>query len=214
MHKKACNNSTGPSPLMDGGPYPTPSAAVAALTTQDQSWLSRLAARRLRRLRTHAGLARYLAGKEPAELVDEAIQRLQSGSRRTKPKHLASHQAFLNHIQSVINSIANNYTRHAEPHVEHLPVGMDKNNDFIYVEPPAAQNVRRDVTEREWLYWLFAVLEHSVSLELQAELARLREAGRPGMPADQLVQQCSERLLNELRNHVQSGGTPGFQMAN
>ena len=132
MQIAACNN-TGPSPLQDGRPYQTLSEAVAALTPQHHLWLARLASRRLRRLRTHPGLARYLAGKEPDELVDDAIQRLQTGSRRTKPKHLASLQAFLNHLQNVINSLANNYTRHAEPHIEHAPLG-EVEEEGPYVE--------------------------------------------------------------------------------
>jgi hypothetical protein len=213
MQVPACNNSTGPSPIADRSPYLTVSAAVSALTNEDQLWLSRLAARRLGRLRSHPGLARYLAGKEPADLVDEAIERLQSGSRRTKPGHLASHQAFLNHLQGVINSIANNYTRHAEPHVEHLPLAGGE-DDGVHVEPPAAQDVRRDVAEREWLHWLLSTLEHSLSLELRDEISRLREAGHPGVPADVLVRQCSERLLTELQSHIRRVGVLGPEMAN
>jgi hypothetical protein len=204
-------NSTGPNPLA-GSPYPNVSAAVAALTNNDRLWLSRLAALRLNRLRSHSGLARYLAGKEPADLVDDAIERLQTGSRRTKPGHLASHLAFLNHVQSVVNSIANNYTRHAEPHVEHFPLTGGEESG-VHVEPPAAQDVRRDVIEREWLHWLFNTVEQSLSADLRNELIGLRGASRLGVTADVLVKQCSERLLSELQSQVRRTGLPGFEMA-
>ena len=199
------NNNTGPSPLAEAVAYTTVSEAVAALTPHDQLWLARLAGRRLRRLRTHAGLARYLAGLEPAELVDEAIARLQAGSRQTKPRHLASHQAFLNHVQSVINSVANNYTRHAEPHLDHVPLG-EPQEDSGYVEPPSGDDVRRSVAEREWLQWLFEVIARSASLELQDELARLRKACDLGAPATHLVQGCSARLLGEVQQQVRIAG--------
>lgn len=212
MQTTACKNSTGPTPLKDGVQYTTVSEAMAALTPQNLLWLARLAARRLRKLRSHPGLARYLAGKEPAELVDEAIQRLQLGSRKTKPKHLASHQTFLNHLQSVINSVANNYTRHAEPHVEHSPLGLEETAG-PYVDPAAGQDVRREVIDREWLYWIFQVLERSVSIELQSELARLRKT-EPGLRADQIIGQCSERLLEELQHQLRAGIVETPELAN
>lgn len=213
MQIPACNNSTGPSSL-PGSPYQTVDAAITALTTQDHRWLSRLAARRLRRLRTHAGLARYLAGLEPADLVDEAFERLQTGSRRTKPRHLISHQAFLNHLQGVINSIANNYTRHVEPHVMHVSLGGTENDDAFQAEPMATQDVRREAEERDWFHEALQTLEHSVSADAKAELARLRAAASGDMSAATLVQHCSESLLTELQTGIRQGRIPGPEIAN
>jgi len=204
MQINACKNSTGADPI-EHVSYLNVSEAVAALTPENLTWLERLAARRLRKLRTHPGLARYLAGKEPADLVDEALERLQAGSRRTKPKHIASHQTFLNHVQSVVNSLANNYTRHAEPHVNHAPLGPEEpGND--YVEPSTGEDVRRNVYEREWLQLLLSTLEPTASPEILAELVLLQESGHCGMSADQIVHQCSETLLSKLQRQVKTGG--------
>lgn len=212
MQTPACNNN-GPSSLASC-PYQTVSAAIAALSTQDHHWLSRFTARRLRRLRRHAGLARYLAGTEPSDLIDEAFQRLQTGSRRTKPKHLTSHQAFLNHLQGVINSIANNYTRHAEPHVMHVSLEQVEDGDGFQVQALAPQDVRREAEEREWFHEVLHALDQSVSPEAKAELARLRAATGVDVPATTLVNQCSETLLNQLQTGIREGRIPGPEMAN
>lgn len=212
MQNNACK-TIGPSSL-ENSPYQTVSAAIAALSTQDHRWLSRLTARRLRRLRQHAGLARYLAGMEPSDLIDEALQRLQTGSRRTKPKHLKTHQAFLNHLQGVINSLANNYTRHAEPHVIHVSLEQVEDDGGFQIETLPPQDVRREAVEREWFREALQTLGQSAAPESRAEVARLRAAAGVDAPATTLVNQCSETLLNHLQTEIRQGRIPGPEIVN
>jgi len=82
MLNNACTQTT--EPQLEHS-FANVSQAIGALTSKDYSWLRRLAARRLTRLRAHEGLARYLAGMQPDDLINETIDLLQRGARRVKP---------------------------------------------------------------------------------------------------------------------------------
>lgn len=95
--------------------------------------------------------------------------------------------------------LASNYTRHAEPHVPHTEIcDLDANGN----SPFAPDDVRANVVRREWLDWLFSVLRHSASFELKQDLALLSQKLHAGMPADELIEQCSDRVLAEMRQQI------------
>lgn len=192
------------------GAYASVRAALSALTTQDHQELARLADRRLNRLRHHSGFARYLAGVQAEDLIGEAFARIESGTRRTKLKQLQSHRAFVDFVRNVVSSLASNYVRHAEPQIEHAPVGLvDEPGPFV--EPLGPDNVVRNVTDRESVHWLFRLLEPSLSDELKHELVALRELSERGEPAEHVVQRCSEALLAELQAQAHQHDWPTAQ---
>jgi hypothetical protein len=182
--------------------YQHSDAAISALTSRDLNRLWGSARRRMEKLRGHEGTARAFARQGPEDLVAEAIRRIKSGSRRTKPRHLANKEAFLNFIQGVMSSIANNFVRHAEPYVPHLPVG-DAEFGLPFVDPLAAETVERDVRERELLRHLIPELRDRVAgkRKLVTEVTALERAlnSERTKSASDLVYESSPQLLNHLR---------------
>lgn len=91
-------------------PCKTATEAVATLTQSQLDRLLAIAARRLERLNQSSSVQRLLAQSEPADFVHDAIMLVLAGDlpsgqgRHTRSRHLASHQAFFNFLQGIIQS--------------------------------------------------------------------------------------------------------------
>lgn len=91
-------------------PYQSATEAVAALTQPQLDNLLAIAKRRLERLARSPAVQRLLAQSDPADFVQDALMLVLAGElkpgqgRRTRPRHLASHQSFFNFLQGVIQS--------------------------------------------------------------------------------------------------------------
>ena len=213
MNKNSCKK-IGPRRNNLSVGYSTTEEAVKALTTVDLERLVRAGSRCLKRLSNHPGLAKYSAGMTGADLCHTGIELLLCGRRRTKRKHLQTHEAFIWHLIGVIRSLASNLTRHAEPHVEHLTIqASSEDSNATGTDPESGQDIIREICDREWLDWMFNVLREAATPELRLELKRLGDLSRGGHDAAHIVANCSDHILSMLESEVVNNGFAGVEQS-
>lgn len=153
-------------------------------------------------MQCHEGMARVFVRHDADDLVSEAVRRIKIGSRKSKSRHLANKQAFLHFIAGVVSSLANNFSRHAEPRIMHLPVG-DPENGLFYQDPPSPEMMKYEVEQRDLLRAILPALRFRLS-KRPALLAELKIweralASEELFSASDLAASCSPSLLKQVR---------------
>ena len=103
-------NSTLPTEVPFGDPFPTVAAAVAALTQHQLDRLLQIARRRIERLTQSSAVQRLLCLCEPADFVHDAIMLVLVGElkpgqgRHTHLRHLNDLGSFFNYLQGIVHS--------------------------------------------------------------------------------------------------------------
>lgn len=103
-------NNPSPSLVPVGEPFPTVTAAVAALGQPQLDRLLQIARRRVERLTQSPAVQRLLSQCEPADFVHDAIMLVLIGElkpgqgRHTHPRHLSGSGSFFNYLQGIVHS--------------------------------------------------------------------------------------------------------------
>lgn len=103
-------NNTSQITVPFGEPFPTVSAAVAALTQPRLDRLLNIARRRIERLTQSPAVKRMLSRCDPADFVHDAIMLVLIGElkagrgRHTHLRHLAGPDRFFNFLQGIVHS--------------------------------------------------------------------------------------------------------------
>lgn len=168
MQKQACNNG----PHETDSALPTVLQIVTALTESQHQALRDFASKRIRRLSRSPGMARYLAGHAPDDLVNSALEKLLLGDvnpkqgRKLAAKHRHDPELFLQCVMGIINSNLSNAVNSAEFSFPHLPL-ENSDEDPASVELPDPTDWARQLENRDVQRELFVRLRQQSPPELQ-----------------------------------------------
>jgi hypothetical protein len=213
--------NVGPPPPADP-PFPTVSAAVAALSTPENlARLALVAQKRLNRLACLPPGHRLRAEVEPMEFVHEAVRLVQTGEqhpgqgRNTRTRHLQNLASFFNFVQAVVQSCISAKLKRFTGQGDHAPIG-DANADPSCVEPPSSSDVVREVqlreTERKLIEGLEQLAATRPSLKSAVALVQATALEDHRLPKAELsykqVHEVRKRSRSVLREIAMSEGVP------
>jgi hypothetical protein len=154
MQINACNESNGTASFGDGSFSSVENAVAALATSHNLKRLAQIAERRLNRLASKPPGQRLRGFKDPNEFVNQAIELILTGQRKTSGRHLMGLEIFYNYVQAVIQSLITHELERIVRQREH--VSLDSLvADSDEREPAAATDVVRDIAMSETKMSLF-----------------------------------------------------------
>ena len=196
-------NNTSQSAVSFGEPFASVTAAVAALTQPQLDRLLAIARRRMERLTQSPPVQRLLGQCDPADFIQDAILLVLVGElkpgqgRHTRPRHLASPQAFFNFLQGVVHSRISARLKKLLHEGEHLSVESQPLT--------GARTVVQDVQLNEIKASLSARLRAAAgtnpalqSTLMLLELEAMDSGGRPSRKQLHKMRRLGREVLKEL----------------
>ena len=156
----------------------------------------------MRRVAGAPGMDRFLAGAEPDDFVNAALEKVLLGDsypnqgRRLSARNRQSAQAFMSCLKGIINSDLSNAINGAEASISHLPLG-DTETEKGVVEAPEPIDPGRLLEDRDCKRELFTRLREQAGPELQPVI----DAWEPNyLSADGIAHgEFDRRLVHRVR---------------
>jgi hypothetical protein len=199
MQLNACNGIDGTAPFDDGSFSSVENAVAALATSHNLKRLAQIAERRLNRLASKPPGQRLRGFKDPNEFVNQAIELILTGQRKTSGRHLMGLEIFYNYVQAVIQSLITHELERIVRQREHVSLdSLVAEGDER--EPAAATDVVRDIAISETKGSLFPRLREYA--KNNTAMLQAIDAWEQCWPTSDRIPKCglSDKQTHNLRS--------------